>query len=392
MVVLYVTPYLRRKGENPKGGGLEAYLFRVAGALKEFGHTPIILSLGKRDMHYVEEGIEICFVNCPYIQLGSGKIGFLWDRIYQSMVINRKVAELLHERKIDIIQFPQTFGIAACYYGKTPAVMRLSSYSKETYKDYLSKTELNIRAFCERFAARRCNAVFAPSNYIANAFSKDIHRPVSVMESPFWNDVQAYDHSVYNEKLSGKKYILFIGRLAVEKGVLVMAESIPCFLKEHPEYYFVCCGDNDVINGKSSVRILREAMGRYQEKFIYIETLSHDALYPVIGHADFVICPSLRENFSNACMEAMYFGRVVIGTDGTSYEQLIDDGKSGLLCMPGNAKSLLNKMNEAASMSETEKAEIGKYARKRIDKQAPKYTVSKLLRFYQYVIDSCNQI
>ena len=78
----------------------------------------------------------------------------------------------------------------------------------------------------------------------------------------------------------------------------------------------------------------------------------------------FVILPSLVENLSNACIEAMYFERVVIGTDGVSYEQLIDDGISGLLCKPNDADSLLEKMNEAASMSETQKRKLGKWQKR----------------------------
>lgn len=141
-----------------------------------------------------------------------------------------------------------------------------------------------------------------------------------------------------------------------------------------------------MIDGRNSVRIMQQAAGKYRDRFIYMRPLPHETLYPIIHHADFVICPSIMENFSNVCMEAMYFKRVVIGTDGTSFEQLIDDGKSGLLCVPGDAGSLLNKMNVAAGMNEQQKGEMGQKARKRIDRLAPEYTVKMLLHYYQYVI------
>lgn len=137
--------------------------------------------------------------------------------------------------------------------------------------------------------------------------------------------------------------------------------------------------------------ILRNAVGQFGSQFIYLKQQPHEKLYPIIQKADFVILPSLVENLSNACIEAMYFERVVIGTDGVSYEQLIDDGISGLLCKPNDADSLLEKMNEAASMSETQKKKIGEMAKKRIDRLAPDVVVRKLLRFYQYVIDNVNK-
>ncbi len=392
MVILFVTPALRRNGEIPKGGGLEAYLFRVTGALKRLGHTPIFVSLGEKDLHDEVDGIEAFFVHQTKIRVGTENMKFVLRRICYSLAINRKIKQLSRERNIDIIQFASLEGPAVCYYGSTPAVMRLSSYAKQCYKGNrdFTKRSIYILGLLERLAARRCNAVFAPSNVVADAFSRDIHRPVSVIETPFWNDCEAGDESVYQQYLSGKKYFLFIGRMAYEKGITVIAEILQRFLQDNPDHYFVCCGAIGVIDGKNAARLLRKAAGQYKERFISIPIQPHKTLYPIIQHADFVICPSIMENLSNACMEAMYFKRVVIGTEGVSYEQLIDDGESGLLCLPGDALGLLDKMQQAADMNDIQKAEMGRKARERIDRLSPEITVKKLLRYYQYVIDHVN--
>lgn len=391
MTILFVTPYLRKRGETPRGGGLEAYLLRVAGALGKLGHTPIILALGASDVHYYEDGIEFYFIKSYFsINFGDSVFGMMCQKIEQSMAINREVAGLLKQRQIDIIQFPQTFGTAICYFKQTPAVMRLSSYSKTYYVNRYTRNQLRIESFLERLGAKRCNAVFAPSYVVADAFSKDIHRKVSVIESPFWNDVTEADNSIYQENLAGKKYVLFIGRMAIEKGFVELTEVIYPFFETSPDYFLVCCGDDDSINGRSTLCALKKAAGGFKDRVIHLKTIPHESLYPVIQHADFVICPSRMENLSNACMEAMYFGRVVIGTHGTSYEQLIKDGISGLLCKPENSKDLLDKMKKAAAMGKAEKSMMGENAQRRIKKLAPKYTVKELLRYYQYVIDHIN--
>lgn len=388
MVILFVTPYFGIDEKKARGGGLEVYLYRVASALKKRGHTPIIVSLGTDDMHYINNGFEVFFVKSPNIQLGKGKVKQFSDRVFKSLIVNRKIGELIKEKKIDIIQFASPYGLSLCYYGRVPAVMRLSSYSKllNNYEDF-DKEKIEVWAMCERLASRRCNAVFAPSEFIAKIFSEDIHRPVSVIESPFWNDCEIGDESVYQEKLRNKKYVLFFGRLNVDKGIVVIAGCIHRFLQLNPEYYFACCGDEEYINGRKALSTLKKAAGEFQDRIIYMKSMPHKTLYPIIQHADFVICPSLIENFSNSCIEAMYFERVVIGTNGVSYDQLIDDGESGLLCELGNAESLLKKMNEAAEMSELQKEKMGRKARKRIDRLAPEFVVKKLLRYYQYVID-----
>ncbi len=383
MVILFVPPFYQEQGEITNGGTC-MYWRRVTGALKEFGHTPIVLSLGRRDRHYVEDGVEVIFVHDDYRHYNIKVIDLIRNILYRGKAVNKKIEELSQERKIDIIQYSSITSLSISYFGKIPAVMRLSSYTKLYYRNY-QKEETDIYAFCERLAAKRCNAVFAPSNAHAEAFAADIHRKVSVIETPFWNECETTDDSVYREKLDGKKYFLFYGRLNETKGILVISEILEQFLKLNPEYYFVCCG---IDQGNDYKRILQESAGRYQDRIIQMKALQHKLLYPLIQHADFVIFPSLSENFSNACMEAMYFERVVIGTDGASYEQLIDDGKSGLLCIPGDANSLLEKMNEAAAMSELEKVQMGKNARKRIDRLTPEISVNKLLRYYQYVIDN----
>ncbi len=380
--------------ENGKATeGFPIYLHRVTSALAKFGHNPIIVACGRRDRYYVKGGVEVYIVRCDFKDIRIKSIAMGYWAFHGSKAINKKIREIVKVRKADLIQFTSLQGLAACYYGKIPAVMRLSSYAKIYYASYrtLSKPEVMVMAFFERLSAKRCNAVFAPCQITADDFGNDIGRKVSVIETPFVNDVAMYDEGVYKNKLEGKKYVLFFGTLIAEKGVLVIKDIIEKFLKAHPDYYMVCCGKDALIDGKNAVGALRNAAGQFGNRFIYLRQLPHERLYPIIQKADFVILPSLVENLSNACIEAMYFKQVVIGTDGVSYEQLIDDGVSGLLCKPNDADSLLEKMNEAVAMSEGQKREMGELAKKRIDRLAPEVVVRKLLRYYQYVIDNVNK-
>lgn len=385
MVILFVSPNYTLRGEVPKGG-VGMYMQRVARALRELGHTPIILSSGTQDRHYWENDIEVFFVRCPSSHVKINNLKRIGDILYGCYSVNKKISELINTRKIDIIQFSSIRSWPLLYYGKVPAIMRLSSYDKLYYRDYPNKAIAYARASLQCLAARRCTMVFAPSNVHANAFAKDIHRKVSVIESPFWDECSEHNDRIYQNKLAGKKYVLYFGRLTVTKGILVIAEILEKFLEKHSDYSFVCCGIEQSGNKENLAHLLKRSAGEYKERFLYMKALSHNLLYPIIQKADFVIFPSLSENFSNACMEAMHFERVVIGTDGTSYEQLIDDGKNGLLCIPGDPKSLLDKMNQAAAMGEEQKIEMGKRAKKRIDQLAPEITVKKLERLYQYVI------
>lgn len=392
MVILFAADDYLRKGEVYYGGFL-VYLHRVTMALAKLGHTPIIVACGKRDKHYMQDGVEIYTVCCTPREIPVKNIKIGYEMLYRSRIINKKIKEIIQDRIIDMIQFTSLQGLAVCYHGKIPAVLRLSDYEKVFYTDskHRGRTESNIMAWIERRAAARCNAVFSPGRHVANVFSKDTGRPVSVIESPFINDVTSYDESTYKKYLMNRKYVLFFGAFTRPNGIFTVADIVYQFLRTHEEYCLVCIGTNAVIDGKNMANMLRDNAGELKERFLYIRPLSHEKLYPIIRKADFVILPSLADNFPNACLEAMYFERVVIGTDGVSFEQLIDDGRSGLLCKPGDAGSLLGKMDEAVMMDEKKKKEMGQRARKRIDKLAPEQAVKKLLRYYQYVIDGINK-
>lgn len=386
MTILFVTPFYEEKGESPQGG-VSMYLRRVAGALKEYGHTPIIMTIGKKDMHYMDNDIEVFFVCCPELSTKMKYVELICNLFYKSWRVNQKITKLLNEKKIDIIQFSSILGLSSCYFKKVPAVMRLSTYSK-VYREYRDdKIRIDIISFMERLASKRCNAVFAPSNVIAKAFSEAIHRNVSVIETPYWNECKTWDDSVYKSKVCGKKYVLFYGRLVRDKGILVIAECLEKFLESNPDYYFVCCGIRNFVNRENAVTILRKAAGRCNERFVFINALPHHLLFPIVQNAQFIIFPSLIDNFPNACIEAMHLQKVVIGTDGTSFEQLITDGKNGLLCQPGSAKSLFEKMSIAAAMTALQREQMGEMAEKRIEQLAPEYVVRKLLRYYQYILD-----
>lgn len=389
MNILFVSTDYPKRGQPTTG--FPNYLFRVSLALITLGHKPIILAVGDRESHRMDQGIEIQTVMVP-VAFGTGMqaADYVIDALRMGFILNKKIEEMTKEMRIDVIQFTSLYGIALLYYGKTPAVLRLSSYAKIAFPTFQTCSWAKVKAMSlfERMSAGRCNALFAPCKNTADAFAKDCHRKVKVIETPFVNDVQTYDIQIWERHLKGKKYVLFFGALYLEKGILVIADILEKFLLDNPDYSFVFIGKEDKINGEGAFSILKRAAGKCIERIKLFEAMTHKQLYPVIRRADFVVLPSFMENLSNACIEAMYFERVVIGTDGASFEQLIAHGKNGLLCRIGDSADLLEKMQIAVSMKPEERAHMGKLAKKRIDRLKPECAVQKLAQFYEYVIEN----
>lgn len=391
MNILFVTPDYPKRGQPTTG--FPNYLYRVSLSLIQMGHKPMILAGGAWDDHRVERGIEIWTVrmrlDTVYTELKSPTIKYALKALEISYSINHKIKELLGRNHIDIIQFTSLYGTALFYGQRMPVVLRLSSYAKTAYASYqtYSRTAVAVMSFIERLSSARCNAVFAPCKTNALVFGKDCKRNVKVIETPFVNDVQEYDNSYVDTYLKGKKYVLYFGSFYVEKGVLVIAEILEKFLKENPDYYFVFIGDAWQINGQSAAALLRKKAGACIDRVIINKALPHKQLYPVIKYSQFVVLPSLMENLSNACIEAMYFEKLVIGTDKASFEQLITHGRNGLLCRINDSQDLLQKMQRVISMEAFEKKQMEKRAKQRIDRLRPEYAVKRLLKLYEYVID-----
>lgn len=387
MNILYVANSYVDRG-IPKDG-FPIYLYKVSHALKDLGHTPVIVYCSDRDSYRVEDGIKIYGVKCRVIKTAYSWVNAFFASVCRSYYLNKRLRQLVKKENIDVIQFTSLNAMALLYHGKIPAVMRLSSYTKNQNPtfDTMDRHTIFMASLLEILAGKRCSAVFAPSNVTAKAYQKDFKKRTYVIETPYIQDVKAYDDSFYDAHLKGKKYILFFGRLYYVKGITVIAEILEKFLERHENYYFVFVGEALSVSGRSAADIIADGAGKCRKQVLFYKSLEHKKLYPVIQNSEFVVMPSIIDNLPNTCIEAMALSKVVIGTDGASFEQLIVDRESGLLCKIGDSGNLLEKMEFAAAMDVQEKLEMGKRAQESIAKLKPEIVVKKLVRFYEAVIE-----
>ena len=179
--------------------------------------------------------------------------------------------------------------------------------------------------------------------------------------------------------------MLFFGRFQLHKGFHVLARALPRFLSHCPDAHVALVGrDMETTLGSSMAAFARAQCNGFGERLIIVEKLPHSQLYPVIAGAQLVVLPSLIDNFPNACLEAMGLGKVVIGTDGTSFEELITDGVNGFLVPPDNPQALAEKM--IAAWTDQRLADISAAARQRVLEFAPEKASASLLDYYSEVL------
>jgi glycosyltransferase involved in cell wall biosynthesis len=395
-IVLATTEYVSEKANFD--GGLANYTHRTALSLRLMRHEPIVVVASNRREVLKHCGIEVHRVPVIWYLPILNCFCFLGglDWILVSYALNREIQTIHQKQRVDVIQYASLGATALFRIPGIPAVARLTTSQKlydeaNEFGRVLELLVLKGRRYLERAALRRVDAVFGPSRIVGEAMARDIGREVKLIESPYLPDSCALDYSVYREiatELKGREYLLFFGTLGLLKGIKTIGNMIYRFLERYPELSFVFVGKDLGLTGCSAIQHLWERAGQYRERVIYREPLCHDRLYPIIQHARLVVLPSRVENFPNTCIEAMAFKKIVIGTRGTSFEELIIDGVSGFLCERDNPDSLFEVIDSAMQLPYERCVEIGEKAYQRIAELNPDAIVNKLICFYTRAIET----
>jgi glycosyltransferase involved in cell wall biosynthesis len=392
--------------ENTYAGGLANYLHRTSLALMSAGHEPHIVVTSESNGTIQHDGIAVHRVaQSPHLmirglslalgclnRLLAGRFWMTKLLLSQSLVLNRRLKELHRQNPFSLVQYPHLNAIGFFRPAAIPCVTRLSSYTplwkeKGEYPDDAFMTAQ--LEFWERLAMEKTDALFGPCKIIADRVSHDLSRPVSVIETPYFPEQIKYDSKPYQDLLAGRDYLLFCGRLSPAKGTRVLAEAIPTILERHPQLTFVFVGrEQSAAPEKSVMQLVWQRAGSRRGRILFLGSMRHDQLYPILQNAVAVLLPSLIENFPNICLEAMAHQRIVIGTYHTSFEQILDDGISGFLCEPGDPADLSRVVDQVLSLDISQRMAIGARAALRLNDFAPEKTVTKLLSLYNDVINT----
>jgi glycosyltransferase involved in cell wall biosynthesis len=238
----------------------------------------------------------------------------------------------------------------------------------------------------EALQFRLSRHIYAPSHTLRRTLAERAGvRGVRIIHSPFYVETDEWDNSVYERLLRDKQYLLFFGRFQLHKGIHTLAEALPHFLERCPDAHAALVGhDSPTTLAPSMADYVRARCGAAAERLVMPGNLPHEQLYPVIKGARLVVMPSLLENFSNACLETAGLSKVVVGTEGTGVDELIDDGETGFLVPPNNPFALADAL--ARAWTHPGLARMGEAARLKVSAYSPEQTIPALLDFYREVL------
>lgn len=136
-------------------------------------------------------------------------------------------------------------------------------------------------------------------------------------------------------ELDGKSgFVLYYGYILPYKGLDILYDAERILSNESLHI---------VIAGRGFEPILEKM--RTSSRFTLINRwLSNEELVSLIRLSKYVICPYLSSSQSGVPQTVFNFGKPIIGTHITAFDDVINEGKNGLLAEVGSASSLAEKM------------------------------------------------
>ncbi len=134
----------------------------------------------------------------------------------------------------------------------------------------------------------------------------------------------------------GKLLYLYVGRISMEKGIDVYAQSIRQFNAMHPgQAQFVFTGDGPYLDTLKAMEI---------ENIICTGALHGEALSAMYASCDVFVFPSDNETFGNVMLEAMASGTPGICVDAGGLTDFTIHGDNAYVCRPRDAAALAHAM------------------------------------------------
>lgn len=396
MHIAYITSEFVTEKEF---GGLAVYLNNISGIMSAHGHKVTVITLSEHEGELLyKKNVNVVRVKRTPVASLTGDFSSMARMLENSWKLYRKLRQVKNNSSLDIVQSANYQAVGFFRDCHLPTVVRASSdssllrHAAEVKFDYeMALKQKKPGDILELMCVRHADAAYAPSIFCADAIAKRSGRKLDIIESPFMESGLELDDSLYKDRLAGKKYLLFNSSLSSLKGTHLGIEATKYILGKHPELNLVYAGNDGGIRQikggcQSIADILRRQADQYDGRVLYLGRLEHKKLYPIIRNSLACVLPSRVDNLPNACIEAMAQGKVVIGTYGASFEQLIKNKRNGLLIQRDSVNALIKAVNYLMSMSEQERDRMGISAMDTVRRLRPESVYKQVIVYYQNVI------
>ena len=355
MQFVFLTPEFITN--SPTAGGLATYLGRLSECLVNRGYDVNILVPALDEASEVNwRGVLVSHVAvCPDIPSGWYKsLGRIWGRINTENIAKtlhnaHALAEALESKQYNTqfqVVHGADYGLTTWYVrprNERCIVVRASSRSAECRRWWSSQYRLDhiLLSQMELQLFRRANIAYAPSRKTAEYYEGKSGVPFNVIRPPF--PISEVTPNAQINLCIPVRFLLHFGNIDRVKGSDVLAEALRIAWRIEPDLQMVWAG-SDSGNWLSRFRV---RWGSSAHRVQWLGPLTRAEVQQVLLRSAGVVAPSRVDNLPNSVLEAQAAGIPVIGTFGSSIDEIVVDGTTGKLVRPGNPDELAQALVSA---------------------------------------------
>lgn len=380
-------------------GGIGTYTHNLAYGLASAGHNVTVISQATdRPVQYDDKGVNIYRIFDKKLPIkGISRIlnivsMGLFAPWWHSKSFFLKLEGLIKQRGyFDIIEGPLWLGECCAYSKKiqTPLIIRLQTPIFKS-REILGLPPSRIE-FLEKKSLQKANKIIAISDSIAQLVSKKYRiDPQKIIVSPLGINCPPIIRPLFR-KNSYK--LLYVGRLEQRKGTQELVEALPEILSQNHKITVDIVGQ-DCHQAPGNISYFEYFAKKVPEKFRnrvkFHGFVSDWDLQEFYRNCDLFIAPSRYESFGLIFLEAMAYGKPVIGTKTGGISEIVADGKVGLLVEVNNPGQIAKSVLKIFA-SEQLREKLGKQSFKHVrEKFTKEQMVESTLKIYKRTIREFN--
>ena len=355
------------------GGGAEAQVRALCKGLRAIGHRVTVLVPRTRSgpQARVEriDGVPVYRLGYPRIRLIGGPL--LWLRLASFLYSRRGRYDAWH------IHVAHRLGAVATLMGrmlrtrtliKVSGIWEVERGALSLHRGVLSAMTLRVLRQADGWQAISQSIVHR-LQLVGIPGSRVVRIPNAVDTVRFGSVQPASERAVR---------LVFVGRLAAEKGLDTLLHAFADVAPEFPEAHLTLVG-----TGPLDAALKRIVHERCIEAQVSFGGYRSD-IEAVMAQANVGVLSSLHEGLSNTLLETMASGLPMIASRISGNEDFVVDGENGWLFEPGDRAGLARCLRLACGLPATTRAVMGRRARETIERHASfERVLAALVAFYR---------
>lgn len=295
----------------------------------------------------------------------------------QTYRISPKFYSALCREKLDLIHsheyghFTSDISALYCKIFKIPFILTIHGYViknnvlnifKDIYDNIVGSVVLKIADKIITVSERQIEDTIKWNGNIER--NKLVYVPNGIFMDEFKNI--NYGEEIYQRYNFGNgPLILGVGRILPRKGFIYLIDAAKKIKLRHPNVKLVIVGPD---SGDMQNLINRINENYLSNCVFLLGAVKREELMYLYSRANIFVIPSLYEGLPTTLLEAMVFGKPIVGSDIDGIRTVIDNGVDGLLVPPANVEMLaenicllLEDRNLANRISDNAKEKVKSY-------------------------------